>query len=149
VGLENDERLFNLGDTLELHRRTGVRIVYDWHHGRILPTPGMPLNDALAAAVATWPDGIRPKVHLSSPRLSVASVRRPVPGTRRHRDEIVPPQLGPHADLVSPWDFLELIAAAPDALDVMLEAKAKDVALLWLRRQLTTLAPEVAALEDR
>ena len=149
VGLENDERLFNLGDALELHRRTGVRIVYDWHHGRILQTPGMSLADALAAAMATWPGGIRPKVHLSSPRLSVAAVRRPVPGTRRRRDEIVPPQLGPHADLVSPWDFLELIGAAPGPLDVMLEAKAKDVALLWLRRQLRTLAPAVAALEDR
>lgn len=149
VGLENDERLFNLGDALELHRRTGVRVVYDWHHGRILPTPGMSEADALAAAMATWRPGVRPKVHLSSPRLSVDAVRRPVPGTRRHRDDIVPPALGPHADLVSPWDFLDLIGAAPAAVDVMLEAKAKDVALLWLRRQLATLAPDVVASEER
>jgi UV DNA damage endonuclease len=149
VGLENDERLFNLGDVLELHRRTGVRVVYDWHHARILPSAGLSGPDALAAAMATWPDGVRPKVHLSSPRLSVATVRRPVPGTRRSRDHVVLPDLGPHAELVSPWDFLELIRAAPGPLDVMLEAKAKDLAVLWLRRQLAALAPEVGAAEER
>ena len=149
VGLENDERLFNLGDVLELHRRTGVRVVYDWHHARILPAAGLSGTDALTAAMASWPDGVRPKVHLSSPRLSVSTVRRPVPGTRRSRDHVVLPDLGPHAELVSPWDFLELIRAAPGPLDVMLEAKAKDLAVLWLRRQLAALAPEVAAAEER
>ena len=154
VGLENDERIFNLADVLELHRRTGVRVVYDHHHARINRS-GDPLLDgaggagAMAAAFATWPAGVRPKVHLSSPRLSVETVRRPVPGTRRMRDVIVPPQLAPHADLVSPWDFAELLRAAPAPLDVMLEAKAKDVALLWLRRRLAEVAPEIAAAEER
>jgi hypothetical protein len=31
----------------------------------------------------------------------------------------------------------------------MLEAKAKDLALLWLRERLATLAPDVAAVEER
>jgi UV DNA damage endonuclease len=65
------------------------------------------------------------------------------------RDQVVPPPLGPHADLVSPWDALELLRAATGPLDVMLEAKAKDVALLWLRRQLEVLDPEIAAAEER
>ena len=149
LGLENDERLFNTGDVLELHRRTGVRVVLDWHHHRILATPGLAAGEALAAAMATWAPGVRPKVHLSSPRVSVETVRRPVPGTRRARDHVVTPRLGPHADLVSPWDFLELHRAAASPLDVMLEAKAKDVAVGWLRRQLGVLAPEVAAAEER
>lgn len=149
VGLENDERLFNVADVLELHRLTGVRAVYDHHHARINPVPDLDAGAALAAAMATWPAGIRPKVHLSSPRLSVDTVRRPVPGTRRRREVTVPPPLGPHADLVSPWDFLDLMSLARAPLDVMLEAKAKDVALLWLRRQLASLAPAVAQLEER
>lgn len=149
VGLENDERLFTVADVLEVSRRTGVRVVYDHHHARINPSDGLPSADALAAAMATWPAGVRPKVHLSSPRLSVETVRRPVAGTRRKRDVTVPPALGPHADLVSPWDFLELMGSAPGPFDVMLEAKAKDVALLWLRRQLASLAPEIAAAEER
>jgi UV DNA damage endonuclease len=148
IGLENDERLFTVGDVLELHRRTGVRVVYDHHHARINPTAGLTPAEALRAASATWPAGVRPKVHLSSPRLSVDTVRRPVPGTRRSRDVTVLPDLSPHADLVSPWDFLDLIEAAPGPVDVMLEAKAKDLALLWLRRQLAVVAPEVAAAED-
>ena len=148
LGLENDERLFNIGDVLELHRRTGVRVVYDWHHGRILPTLGFSSADALAAAMRTWPAGVRPNVHLSSPRLAVDTVRKPVPGARRQREVVVTPNLGPHADLVSPWDFLELIEVAPGPVDIMLEAKAKDVALLWLRRQLAALAPGVAAAEE-
>ena len=149
LGLENDERLFDIADVLELHHRTGVRVVYDHHHARIKPAAGMPPDEALAAAMATWPPGQRPKVHLSSPRLSVEVVRRPVPGTRRSRGVAVPPSLGPHADLVGPWDFLDLVRPAPAAVDVMLEAKAKDVALLWLRRQLAVVAPDVAAAEER
>jgi UV DNA damage endonuclease len=149
VGLENDERLFTVADALELHRRTGVRLVYDHHHARIHPIPGLEPGEALAAAMATWPAGVRPKVHLSSAKTSVETVRRPVPGTRRSRDVTVTPALGPHADLVSPWDFLDLMAAAPGPIDVMLEAKAKDVALLWLRRQLESVAPELAAAEER
>jgi hypothetical protein len=46
------------------------------------------------------------------------------------------------------WYLVELIALAPRSLDVMLEAKAKDAALLWLRRQLATVAPEIAAAEE-
>jgi hypothetical protein len=59
------------------------------------------------------------------------------------------PDLQPHADLVSPWDFLELIAMVPGPVDVMLEAKGKDLALGWLRRQLAVLAQDVSAAEER
>jgi UV DNA damage endonuclease len=149
VGLENDERLFNVGDVLEMSRRTGVRVVYDHHHARINPTRGMDVAEAIAAAFATWPAGVRPKVHLSSPRVSVAWERRPIRGTRRSREVAILPDLQPHADLVSPWDFLELMSHAPAPVDVMLEAKAKDLAVAWLRGQLAGLAPEVSAAEER
>lgn len=148
VGLENDERLFSPDDVLELHRRTGVRVVYDHHHARINPGSQRPA-DALRAACATWSSGVRPKVHLSSPRTAVAFERRPIPGTRRSRDVPVLPDLAPHADLVSPWDFLELLTLAPEPIDVMLEAKAKDLAVTWLRRQLERLDPEAAVAEER
>ena len=138
-----------MGDVLALARRTGARVVYDHHHARINPTPGLTAGDALREAFATWPAHVRPKVHLSSPRVSVDWVRRPVPGTRRSRDVAILPDLAPHADLVSPWDFLELIRLVPATVDVMLEAKAKDLAVAWLRRQLALLAPDVAACEER
>ncbi|MCA1570112.1 MAG: hypothetical protein LC798_07280 [Chloroflexi bacterium] len=61
IGLENDERLFTVADALELHRRTGVRVVYDHHHARINPVPGMQPAEALSAAMASWPGACVPR----------------------------------------------------------------------------------------
>ena len=37
--VEHDERCFDLSDALELHERTGVRVVFDLHHHRCNPCP--------------------------------------------------------------------------------------------------------------
>ena len=52
------------------------------------------------------------------------------------------------SDLIDPFAFIDLLRLEPCRtrnLDVMLECKAKDVALLRLREQLTRLAPELVA----
>ena len=143
VAVENDERGFHIGDVLELNRRTGVRVVFDWHHHRCNPAPGIahPVA-ALVGAYATWPAGVRPKVHLSSPRTELRTIGR------GKKARVRPPQLEQHADFVSPWDAVDLLRSAPGPLDVMLEAKAKDLALLWLRDQLLRVDPAVAAREE-
>lgn len=150
LALENDDGPFGVTDVLELHRRTGVRIAYDHHHHRTSPeSVEVPPADALRAAWATWPDGVRPKVHLSSPRLDLEiSERRPA-GTRRVERVPVTPRLTPHADFVSPWDLVDLLRAAPGPLDVMLEAKAKDLAVAHARAALARLFPDLAAAEER
>jgi UV DNA damage endonuclease len=99
--------------------------------------------------MATWPAGVRPKAHLSSVRTTMRTVTRPAPGRRGTREVLQPPLLDGHADLVAPWDLVALLQAAPGPLDVMLEAKAKDLALLWLREQLPRVAPVWAAAEER
>ena len=124
VVVEHDERSFSLADVLRLHESTGVRVVYDLHHDRCNPSEGRGLADALA----TWPAHVRPKAHLSSPRLAL-------PRSRLEAD----------ADFIAPWDLRALLASATRPLDVMLEAKAKDLALLWLRRQADA---DVAAAEE-
>jgi UV DNA damage endonuclease len=150
VVVEHDETAFDLADVLELHRMTGVRVVYDHHHHRCNPAPALrDPADALAAACATWPAGVRPKVHLSSARTELRRVKRRRPGARAAEEVAVPPLLDQHADFVVPWDLAELMAAAPGPLDVMLEAKAKDLAVAWLRTQLARVAPELAAAEER
>jgi UV DNA damage endonuclease len=180
VVVENDELCFDLSDVMELHRRTGVRVVFDYHHHRCKPAGGLEsLPSALAAAFATWPDPQRPKVHLSSPRTELRLVKRPIRSRRvaraaprrtvtsrdtatpaaaapeaprsRKRVEtvLVAPTVDQHADLPSPWDAIELLRALPRAADVMVEAKAKDVAVLWLRTQLERLDPALAAAEER
>jgi UV DNA damage endonuclease len=141
LGLENDERSFSTYDVLTLHGRTGVRVVLDVHHHRIHPaSASMPIRDALAAAFATWPSGVRPKVHLSSARTMLEAGTSSRPSF---------PPLRSHADLVLPWDLEALVTAAPAPVDVVLEAKAKDLALLELRRTLGVTRPDLAAAEER
>jgi UV DNA damage endonuclease len=145
LALENDERLFGLEDVTALHRRTGVRVVLDVHHHRIHPaSTGIPIREAIGAASATWPAGTRPKVHLSSAR----TMLDPPVGRARTGPGAVPP-LRAHADLVVPWDLISVLESASQPLDVMLEAKAKDIALVTLRRTLAELRPDLAAAEER
>ena len=131
VVVEHDERCFDLAAVLSLHERTGVRVVFDLHHHRCNPAAGLEdAGTAMAAALDTWPADVRPKVHLSSPRTEFRSV-----GGRRR-----PPLLDQHADFVSPWDLVALLDAADRPLDVMVEAKAKDLAVLAVRGWLDRLA---------
>ncbi len=141
VAVEHDETSFDAADVLELHRRTGVRVVYDHHHHRCNPG-GLSAAEALAACSATW-SGLRPEVHLSSPRTELRTVGKGAAA------RLVPPLPDQHADFVTPWDLAELLALAPEPLDVVLEAKAKDQALLWLRDQVARRFPELAAAEER
>ena len=132
--VEHDETSFALADVLWLHERTGVRVVYDLHHDRCNPSAGAGFADAYA----TWPAAVRPKAHLSSPRTELRTVGK------GRAAQLVPPLLDQHADFATPWDLCDLLDAAPGPVDVVVEAKAKDLAVLWLRRQLERVAPEVA-----
>jgi UV DNA damage endonuclease len=134
--VENDDRSFGLADVLRLAERAGVRIVWDILHHRCHDPAQISNRDALAAALATWPGDQTPKIHFSSPRLDVEV--RPVRQGRRVERRLVLPQLRAHADLIDPIGFEAFLRDAPAGrdFDVMLEAKAKDVALLRLREQL-------------
>lgn len=139
LAVEHDERCFDLSEALELHERTGVRVVFDLHHHRCKPAAGRDdVGDALSAALDTWPAGVRPKVHISSPRTELRTVA----------GALKPPLLDQHADFLSPWDLLTLLEAADRPLDVMVEAKAKDLAVAWVRKALARVAPEALAAEE-
>jgi len=131
--IENDESCYTVVDCLWLHERTGLRVVFDHQHHRLNPGE-MDTESAARAALATWPDHVVPKVHFSSPRLDAREV-----GSGRKR-RVQPPLLRQHADYVDPWTFADFVAGLSDLrFDVMLEAKAKDLALLRLRRDLETI----------
>jgi UV DNA damage endonuclease len=134
--IENDDRSFGTTDVVGLAGRAGLRMVWDALHHQCNNPDGLADRDALAAALATWPAGVTPKIHYSSPRLDLEE--RKVKRGRRIERRLVLPQLRAHADLVEPFGFEQFIrAAAPGRdFDVMLEAKAKDLALLRLRDQL-------------
>ncbi len=110
LALENDERTWSVRALLPAARRLGVPVIVDTlHHG--WNDGGMTLREALSAAAETW--RTRQKVHLSSQ----AAGARP----------------GAHAEMVAPADFDRLReAGAGLTLDVMVEAKAKELAVLAL-----------------
>jgi UV DNA damage endonuclease len=122
LALENDDRCFSTIDVLSGCLATGVPLVLDAHHHRVLPG-GLSLEEATDWALATW-GGREPYFHLSSPRAGWGS------GDPR-----------PHADLIDPADvpayWLELGAA----LTIDVEAKAKERAIVALRRAITSRAP--------
>ena len=134
--IENDDRTYALGHVLALHERTGLRVVWDILHHHCNDPDGIPDREALEAALATWPAGVTPKIHFSSPKTAMEERKKRV-GRRVERSWVLP-QLRAHADVIDPIAFEHFLreTAAGHDFDVMLEAKAKDLALLRLRDQL-------------
>jgi len=145
LAIENDDRSFGLCHVLALHRRTGLKVVWDILHHHCFDPDGVPDREALEAALATWPAGVRPKIHYSTPKTAMEERRRKV-GRRIERSWVMP-QLRAHADVIDPIGFEHFVreTAAGLELDVMLEAKAKDLALLRLREQLAARGVEIEA----
>ena len=134
--IENDDRTYALSHVLGLHERTGLRVVWDILHHHCNDPDGIPDREALGAALATWPAGQTPKIHYSSPKTAMEERRKRV-GRRVERSWVLP-QLRAHADMIDPIAFEHFLrdTAAGLDFDVMLEAKAKDLALLRLRAEL-------------
>ena len=136
VVIENDDRSFGIGDVVEIARRCDARVVWDLLHHHCHDPEGIPDREALGLALGTWPAGVTPKIHYSSPRLDVGE--RSVKEGRRTVRVPVLPQLRAHADLIDPIGFELFLRDSHDVgdFDVMVEAKAKDLAVRRLREQL-------------
>jgi len=109
VTVENDDTGagYSVRDLYALHRVTGIPIVFDFHHHKF-NTGGISEQDAFDLAVSTWPEGIVPVVHWSESQ----------EGRRANA----------HSDFVKG----PIIVYGP--CDVMIEAKAKEQALLQYRQ---------------
>ena len=134
--IENDDRVYGLADALEVSRRTGLRVVWDILHHHCHDPEGIGDREALELALGTWPKGEVAKIHYSTPKtaMEIKKVRK----GRRVEKRPVLPELRAHADMVDPIAFELFLRTTARGLrfDVMLEAKAKDLALLRLRDQL-------------
>jgi UV DNA damage endonuclease len=142
--LEHDDRRYSFDDALWIHRRTSIPLVLDTLHLRCLNPTGRTLADALPVALATWPADCRPKIHFSSPRTTLRTVHTPL-GAR-----LQPPLPNQHSDFLDPFAFIDLLYLAQRLrvrpFDVMLEAKAKELALLRLREQIAYFAPALVEM---
>jgi UV DNA damage endonuclease len=114
--LEHDDTIFDLDDVLEVAAAVRVPVVFDVHHHRCLHRRASWRDDLpalLERAIASWGDRV-PKAHVSTAR---------APGDKAHADHVADDDL----DLA-----LAVLAAVGGErpIDVMLEAKAKEAAVL-------------------
>jgi UV DNA damage endonuclease len=105
--------MFSVADLLTLHDMLKPRapIVFDFHHWRFC-TGGMTSEEALRAAMSTWPPGIRPVVHWSESQ----------GGKAAHA----------HSDYIGQLGRLNLHGLDAE-VDVMVESKAKELSILLYR----------------
>ena len=143
IAVEPDDACFDLAAALRLHQMTGAPVVFDALHHQLHNPAHIPLGEALGLALATWPRGVRPKAHFSTQRTEAHLI--PERGGRAR--QVLAPRHGQHADFINPFEFAAFVAAARGMppFDVVLEAKAADLALLRLREDLQRFAPDLAA----
>lgn len=148
VVLEHEDEGASLGVALRIHAATGVPLVFDHLHFALNNPERWSVAEGLAVALATWPHDRTPKVHFASPRTELRAVERVDVATGKRRWLLSPPRPGHHADFLHVWEFAQFVqqAAQTRDFDVMLEAKAGDLALLRLRHDLARYVPETAAL---
>jgi UV DNA damage endonuclease len=117
--LENDDRTYTPEDLLPVCRDMGIPLVYDVHHHRCL-SDGSRVETITEMAIGTW--NREPLFHLSSPKDGWES-KNP----RNHHDYI------DVNDFPSCWMNLDIT--------VEVEAKAKELAVLKLKEDLTNFYP--------
>jgi UV DNA damage endonuclease len=140
--LENDDTRFGVSDTVWVHQLTGLRLVFDNLHHLLNNPTDWPTREALAVCLATWPPGECPKIHFSTPRTDWLVIQKP----ETEQSEVRRARWSYHSDYVNPFEFINFIRLAEGLpeFDVMLEARAKDLALLQLTEDLHRYAPEIA-----
>ena len=111
--IENDDKasMYSVRDLHELvYQKTGVPIVFDYHHHTFCDGD-MTEKEALHLAVSTWPNDITPVVHYSESK-----------SLHESNDKLNPRA---HSDYVTNY-----IDTHGLDIDIMIEAKAKELALL-------------------
>ncbi len=118
--IENDDKSYNTYDVLEICQTIGRPMVLDVHHHNCLLEPSE-IKDIIPDIFNTWrTEPFPPKIHFSSPKS--------VKDFRSHADYIVFDEF---------YNFMNIAKETGRDFDVMLEAKAKDLALLRLSEELT------------
>ncbi len=141
--LENDDVRFGVRDTLWVQPAPA----YPWSSTDCTTVSKggetMSDRDALAACLATWPTGVRPKIHWSTPRTEWLVEEQGAD----QAPKVTPAPGGCITPITSTPSSSSTFSATRRGLlafDVMLEVRAKDLALIQLRRDLERYAPDLA-----
>lgn len=120
--LENDDKTYTVEETLGVCLKENIPMVLDIHHHEA-NLSDKPLEDYLEAIFATWDKrDLVPKIHISSPKSEKA--------------------FRSHADLVDAGfveGFFRTLKAFDQDVDFMIEAKHKDLAMLKLIEDLSSI----------
>ncbi|MCR1897384.1 UV DNA damage repair endonuclease UvsE [Irregularibacter muris] len=123
--LENDDKTFTAKETLRLCKELRVPMVLDVHH-HICNNDGEHVMELLPEILDTWKgDTFPPKIHFSSPKESSKDRK--------------------HADFINGQHFVEFIENCKrlnQDIDIMIEAKKKDLALYHLAQSIKNLRKE-------
>ncbi|MBS4175112.1 UV DNA damage repair endonuclease UvsE [Bacillus sp. FJAT-49736] len=122
VTLENDDKTYNVEETLLTCEQERIPMILDYHH-YMANKDGIELEDYLSRIFKTWEmRNMVPKVHLSSPKAE-----------NEYRS---------HADFVSlPFvlPFFKMAKELNQDFDVMIEAKQKDLAMQKLVEEIAAI----------
>ena len=110
--VENDDKasMYSVCDLMYIHERIKIPIVFDYHHYQFCKGV-LSEDEALELAVSTWPIGIKPIVHYSESK------------ALHENNAKLKPQA--HSDYIK-----ELPNTYGIDVDIMVEAKAKELAIL-------------------
>jgi UV DNA damage endonuclease len=118
--IENDDKasMYSVKDLMYIHHKIGIPIVFDYHHHQFC-TGDLTEQQALILATSTWnKSGVKPEVHYSESKALHES------------DTKIKPQA--HSDYIT---------NLPDTynidVDIMVEAKAKELSILPFIKELT------------
>ncbi len=124
--LENDDRTFNISETLTACKHLNIPMVLDYHH-YLCNKGGYVLERYIREILNTWNEQLLPpKAHISGPRDEKNITR--------------------HADYLEPdifFDFLKILQTEKRDVDIMIESKQKDKALLKLVEDIKAINPKI------
>lgn len=110
--IENDDKasMYSVSDLMYIHNKIGIPIVFDYHH-HTFNTGDLSEEAAIKLAASTWPNGITPVVHYSESKA-----------------------LHENNTKLKPQAHSDYITSLPNTyeldVDIMVEAKAKELAIL-------------------
>lgn len=119
IAIENDDKIFNVDDCIEIYKRLNIPIVFDYHHHFCNPSKST-FDQFMPIVLKSWHNKI-PKIHFSSPR-----------GKAKNN-------IRSHADYINSKAFIDFVNELKKyntSVDIMIEAKKKDEALFRLVREL-------------
>lgn len=115
--LENDEKCYNVKQLLAISERTGIPVVLDSHHYNF-GVDDIPFADAFRETLATW-GNIKPLQHISNTEIGMENAAYN--------------QKRAHSEMIRYVPHLQLEAMRGNLVDVDVEAKLKNIALLKMR----------------